>query len=52
MLNMDPITLRAALAQLEQATRDHVKWHENLLRAIVCGLPFNPNEVAEDAHLK
>jgi diguanylate cyclase (GGDEF)-like protein len=48
---MDPSTLRAALAQLEQATRDHVKWHENLLRAIVCGLPFNPNEVAEDAHL-
>ncbi len=51
MLNMDPITLRAALAQLEQATRDHVEWQEHLLRAIVCGLPFNPNEVAEDAHL-
>jgi diguanylate cyclase len=51
MLNMDPITLRAALAQLEQATRDHVEWQENLLRAIVCGLPFNPSEVAEDAHL-
>jgi len=51
MLNMDPITLRAALAQLEQATRDHLEWQENLLRAIVCGLPFNPTEVAEDAHL-
>ena len=51
MLNMDPITLRTALAQLERATRDHVEWHENLLRAIVCGLPFHPNEVADDAHL-
>jgi diguanylate cyclase (GGDEF)-like protein len=51
MLNMDPIRLRAALVQLEEATRDHVEWHENLLRAIVCGLPFNRREVAEDAHL-
>ena len=51
MLNMDPTTLRTALAQLEQATRDHVLWQENLLRAIVCSLPFNPNEMAADAHL-
>ncbi len=51
MLNMDPITLRTALAQLEQATRDHVEWHESLLRVIICRLPFDPNEVAEDAHL-
>src|SRR5512141_2857402 len=51
MLNMDPITLRAALAQLEQATHDHAEWHENLLREIVCGLALNVKELAEDAHL-
>ena len=52
MLNMDPITLRTALAQLEQATRDHVLWQENLLRAIVCSLPFNASEMVADAHLE
>ena len=51
MLNMDPITLRTVLAQLEQAMQDHAEWHENLLREIVCGLAFNLNDVAEDAHL-
>jgi diguanylate cyclase len=51
MLNMDPITLRIALAQLEQASRDHVEWHESLLRSIVCSLPFNLGELADDAHL-
>jgi diguanylate cyclase (GGDEF)-like protein len=52
MLNMDPMTLRPVLAQLEQATDDHVEWHTNLLREIVCGLPFSLNDLDEDAHLK
>jgi len=51
MLNMDPITLRTVLAQLQHAMQDHAEWHENLLREIVCGLPFNLKDVAEDAHL-
>ena len=34
----DPATLQQALTQLEQAIRDHAEWHENLLRAVVCGL--------------
>lgn len=46
MLNMDPITLRTALAQLEQATHDHAEWHENLLRKVVCGLPFKLSDLA------
>ena len=50
MLNMDPITLRTALAQLQQATQDHADWHENLLRQIVCGLPFNLGDLALGAH--
>lgn len=52
MLNMDPVTLHAARAQLEQAANDHAEWHENLLREIVCGLPLSLNDQAEDAHLK
>ena len=51
MLKMDPTTLRKALEQLESATRDHVEWQENLLRMIVCGLPHEARELADDAHL-
>lgn len=51
MLNMDPVTLRKALEQLHQATRDHAEWHENLLRAIVCRQPFDVSDLAESAHL-
>ena len=50
MLNMDPITLRTTLAQLEHATQDYVEWHTELLREIVCGLPPELNDLAEDAH--
>jgi diguanylate cyclase (GGDEF)-like protein len=50
MLNMNPITLRTALAQLEQATHDYVEWHSNLLREIVCGLPLDLSDLAEGAH--
>lgn len=50
MLRMDPATLRNALEQLERATHDHATWHENLLRAIVCGLPPDPNDLAPGAH--
>ena len=50
MLNMDPITLRTTLVQLEHATQDYVEWHSNLLREIVCGLPLDANDLAEDAH--
>jgi diguanylate cyclase len=51
MLNMDPATLRTALEQLERAALDHAAWHENLLRAIVCGLPFKLDDLDGNAHL-
>ena len=51
MLKMDPTTLRNALEQLESATRDHAAWQENLLRSIVCGLPPETGDLADDAHL-
>ena len=52
MLIMDPATLRKALEQLEQATEDHVEWHANLLRALVCGLPCDLGDLAATAHLQ
>jgi diguanylate cyclase len=49
MLRMDPVRLSTALEQLQQATRDHAEWQENLLRAVVCGLPSDPNDFLEGA---
>lgn len=50
MLNMQPSTLRSLLEQLDQASQDHLEWHANLLRAIVCELPCDPDDLAPDAH--
>jgi diguanylate cyclase (GGDEF)-like protein len=50
MLDMDPAMLRKTLEQLEQAAQDHAHWHENLIRAIVCHLPCDPNDLEENAH--
>lgn len=52
MLTMDQATLRRALQQLEQAADDHARWHENLLRAIVCGTPFELNDLEEGSHFR
>jgi diguanylate cyclase len=51
MLRMDPVRLRTALEQLQQATHDHDEWQENFLRAIVCGLPSDPNDCLEGARV-
>jgi diguanylate cyclase len=51
MLNMDQATLRKSLEQLDEAAYDYADWHGNLLRAIVCGLPCNPHDLAAAAHL-
>jgi diguanylate cyclase len=42
--------LRVTLQQLQQATQDHVDWHERLIRTIVCRLPCNPDDLADYAH--
>jgi diguanylate cyclase (GGDEF)-like protein len=47
---MDTAALRATLQQLQQATHDHAEWHENLVRTVVCRLPCNPDDLAENAH--
>ena len=50
MLKMDLTMLRTTLEQLDQAAHDHAHWHENLIRAIVCRLPGDPNDLEENAH--
>jgi diguanylate cyclase (GGDEF)-like protein len=47
---MPPATMRDTLEQLAQATSDHLEWHANLLRVIVCELPCAPNDLAASAH--
>ena len=50
MFRMDSAMLCKALGQLEQAAHDHTEWHDDLLRAIVCRLPCDPDDLAENAH--
>jgi diguanylate cyclase (GGDEF)-like protein len=50
MFRMDSAMLCKTLEQLEQAAHDHTEWHDDLLRAIVCRLPCDPNDLAENAH--
>ena len=50
MFRMNTATLRTALQQLQQAGHDHLEWYENLVRNIVCRLPFDQHELADGAH--
>jgi len=50
MLNIQPATLRSTLEQLERAVQDHLEWHAQLLRVIVCELPGDPNDLVARAH--
>lgn len=50
MLTMDPTQLRGLLEEIERACHDHVRWREDLGRAVACRLPTDPQDIAEDAH--
>jgi diguanylate cyclase len=50
MFRMDSAMLCKALQQLEQAAHDHTEWHDDLLRAIICRLPCDPDDLADNAH--
>jgi diguanylate cyclase (GGDEF)-like protein len=50
MLKMDHLMLTKALEQLEQAAHDHAQWHDDLLRSIVCRIPCDPGDLADNAH--
>jgi diguanylate cyclase len=42
--------LQAALRELGQATYNHEQWHKDLTRVLICHLPYDQRDVAEDAH--
>ncbi len=50
MLNMNIATLSDTLEQLDRASQDHLEWHANLLRVVICRLPCDPNDLSPDAH--
>lgn len=50
MLSIQPATLRSTLKEFEQAIHDHLEWHANLLRTIVCELPGDPDDVSARAY--
>ncbi len=39
-----------ALNELDRALANHIQWLRALNRSLVCGLPPNPDDLAEDAH--
>jgi len=42
--------LQATLQQLDQALYNHQHWLDEISRTIICRLPYDPGDVAEDAH--
>ncbi len=45
MLRMEQTELRAALDQLDDAVGDQAEWHANVLRAVFCRLPADPEDL-------
>lgn len=44
--------LQQIIIQLEQAIREHLQWHSTLIRALVCRLPTDKNNLQADGHNK
>jgi diguanylate cyclase len=42
--------LEGVLQELAQALHHHVQWHKDLTRTIICRLPYDPRDAADDAH--
>jgi diguanylate cyclase (GGDEF)-like protein len=42
--------LQAILSQVDQATDNHERWCESVLRSVACRLPPDPRDLADDAH--
>lgn len=50
MLNVDRQELQAILHQLDQAIYNHEQWAKNLTRSIICRLPYDNRDIADDSH--
>ncbi|WP_416768469.1 diguanylate cyclase [Sulfurimonas sp. ST-25] len=42
--------LLAVIREVDQAIYNHSQWYQNIIRSIVCHLPFDQRDMAEDAH--
>jgi len=50
MINLGGDDLQATLRELDQAIYNHGQWIKDLTRSIICGLPYDIRDIAEDAH--
>lgn len=50
MLGLSKEDLQKALQQVDNAIYGHGKWLDDLTRTIICRLPYDHRDVAEDAH--
>ncbi|QPK61864.1 diguanylate cyclase [Methylomonas sp. LL1] len=50
MFKLDEAKLQAVLKQLHQAIYNHERWHNDLIRTIICQQPHDHHDMAKDAH--
>jgi diguanylate cyclase (GGDEF)-like protein len=50
MINVEQNEAQAILAQLDQAIYNHGQWFDSITRTLICRLPHDNRDVADDAH--
>lgn len=50
VINVEQSEVQAILAQLDQAIYNHGQWFDSITRTLVCRLPHDQRDVADDAH--
>ena len=50
MFSLEPGNLLEMLERLDLARRDHAAWQDALIGTLLCRLPSDPNDLAEDSH--
>jgi diguanylate cyclase (GGDEF)-like protein len=50
MINVEQHEVQAVLTQLDQAIYNHGEWFDSITRTLVCRLPHDHRDVADDAH--
>lgn len=48
--NMDRTELQQIMTQLDQALHNHQQWHNDLMRTLICRLPYDKHDAAPEAH--
>lgn len=52
MLNVEMHELQSILRQLDQAIYNHEQWSKDIIRTIICRLPYDNRDVTDDAYLQ